>query len=413
MKNPALWILGLFVLSIPSESGVAVAGVGSLSRLLGIAAFAVGVLSLWERGRLRVRPPSLFLAVAAVFVLWAFATYFWSLAPDRTIVRTSQFIQLFVFAWLVHQYASCDRKRDFLLQAFVVGCYVMISVALVAFFSDARGGYRDVGFGPNSFAGVAAIAIPMAWGLMLRRTYPWLQALNAAYPVFALAAVVLAASRGGLFTALVALTIIPLTLPQLSTVRRLVLFGAVASVAWAAFTLTPQAVPDLERNLERLARADEDLLDGTMTNRTMIWAAGAEVFATSPIVGVGVGAFARAVEPIYGRAVGAHNAFWSVAVTAGIVGLMLFAGMFMVTFTGVMVNPDRRTEYLVLLAALLVTMMPSNYESNKFVWFILALLSSARPIMLHYGARAPTVPIAAHPDHAPQGVAKVGLQTRS
>ena len=240
----------------------------------------------------------------------------------------------------------------------------------------------------------------VAWGLMLRRTYPWLQALNTAYPLFALAAVVLAASRGGLITALIALAIVPLTLPRLSAWRRLVLFGAVASLTWAAFALLPGTLPDLERNLERLARVEEDLLDGTMTGRTTIWAAGVEVFVNSPIVGVGVGAYARAIEPILGRYAGAHNAFWSVAVTSGLVGLVLFAGMFMITLTGVLANPDRRTEYLVLFAALVVTMMPSNYENSKFVWFVLALLSSARPVMLHAGARAPTAPMSGHPDRS-------------
>jgi len=382
VKYVALGALALFVFSIPSENGVSIPGVGSMSRILGLLAAGFAFVSLFDRGRLRFRSPSLYLVIAALFVAWAGTTYFWSVAPSNSISRTMQFVQLFVFAWMVHQVARTDRHRDLLMQAFVLGCYVMVAVALVAYIGSARGGYRDVVFSANSFAIVAALGIPMAWGLMLRRAFPWLQALNTVYPLFALLAVVLAASRGGLLTAAVALLVIPLTLPNLSVARRSVLIAGVAAIVVSVATWLPQAVPDLERNLDRLARVDEDLLGGTMTGRTDIWAAGAQVFATSPIIGVGIGSYTRAVEPIYGRAVGAHNAFWSVTVTSGLVGGLLFVAMFIVVLAGLFVNPPRRIDYMVLFAALLVGAFPSNAENNKFLWYILAVLASAKPIMV-------------------------------
>ena len=406
MTQLALAAAALFVFSIPSEHGVSIPGVGSLSRVLGYLAIGATLLSLYDRGLLRFRAPSLFLVAAAAFVTWSAATYFWSLAPATSVSQSVQFVQLFVLAWMIHQLARTDRQRDLLMQAFVLGSFVMISVAVIVYLGSARVGYRDVGFPANSFAIVSALTIPMAWGLVLRRPFPLLHLLNVSYPLFALAAVVLAASRGGLLTAIVALTVIPLTLPKLSVWLRVALLVTVAAVGVAGGAWLPRVAPDLERNLERLGRVDEEIIGGTMTGRTTIWMAGVQVFATSPIIGVGSGGFNRAVEPLLGSARSAHNAFLSVAVTSGLVGLFLFTAMFAIALVGVVTQRARRFEYLVLLLALLVSTMPANSENNKFLWYILASLASARPVMVDVSAsvtagwkqRASLVLDEGHPD---------------
>lgn len=395
----ALTVVALFVFSIPSENGVSITGVGSLSRLLGFLAIGATLVSLYGHGRVRFRPPSLFLVLAAAFVAWSAATTLWSIVPATSVSRSIQYVQLFVFAWMIHQIARSERDRDVLMQSFVLGAYVMISVALLAYLGSDRVGYRDVGFPANSFAIVASLAIPMAWGLVLRRPFRVLHLFNVGYPLFALLAVVLAASRGGLITGVVALTIIPLTLPHLGTWLRLTLLATVAAIGVFGLSWLPQVAPDLERNLERLGRLDEDLIEGTMTGRTTIWAAGTEVFLTSPIVGVGTGGFNSAVQPILGSARSAHNAFLSVAVASGSIGLILFSAMFVVVLIGVFKRPERRGEYLVLLFALLVSTMPANSENNKYLWYVLAVLSSARPVTLEHTHSAGVVRLVGRPAH--------------
>lgn len=382
--RPALWALALFVFSVPSENGVAIAGVGSMSRLMGLLAFGVAVVSMVDRGVVRLRMPSAFVVIGVLFVLWGSATYFWSAVPSVTMSWTVQFAQLLVLAWLIHQVARSERDRDLLMQGFVLGCYLAIAVAVATFVRAPSDVWRDVGgFGVNSFAITSALAIPMAWMLFLRRSFPSLQVLNAMYPLLALVAVVLAASRGGLLTALVALSIIPLTLGRLGVARRILLFTAMVTVAVAAFVWAPQAFPELERNIARLGETGEELFEGTLTGRTRIWAANLEVFASSPIVGVGAGSVRYATEPILGSRRAPHNAFLSVAVGSGVVGLLLFVGLIAVVLVGVLAAPERRIEYIVLLAALLVGMMPSNSDNNKYTWFILGVLASARPITVH------------------------------
>ena len=86
------------------------------------------------------------------------------------------------------------------------------------------------------------------------------------------------------------------------------------------------------------------------------------------------------------RALGAHNAFLSVAVTMGFAGFMLFGAMFIVGALGYAAAP-RRADYATLGVALVVGVVPLNVESKRFVWFILALMASPHPVVLVVSSR--------------------------
>lgn len=378
----AFALLVLYAFSFPFQGAVVIEGLGSVSRLVGMAAFAVGILAIATRDGVRVRAPSLFLVVAGTYILWVVVTYFWSIVPSTTIGEATTYAQLAALVWLVHQFVRDHADLDVLWQAFVLGCTVMVGIGVEAFIGSA-GGFRDVGgFNANGFAIVASLAIPMAWGLATRRAHPRLQWLNLAYPVLAMVAVVLGASRGGLVTATIALLVVPATMGRLGWVARLVLFVGLVVAIEGGSSIVRTAFPELQANLERLAEVDEQLTGGTLTGRTNIWAAGVEVFATSPVVGVGMGGFNAAVLPILGEPRSAHNAFLSVAVGAGIIGLLLYLVLVALPLVGVLATPARRVEHLVLYVALLVAMLPTNSEDDKFVWFIFAGLATVRPIVV-------------------------------
>ena len=383
-RDLALVALAVFVFSIPYENGVTIPAVGSLARIIGFLAIGVVVLTLVERGRVRLQPPSVFLVAVAIYALWALGSYFWSIAPNATMTRGVTLVQLGVMVWMVHQIGSTERRRDALAQAFVFGAYAMIAVALFTFLSGTQSGLRDVGgINPNWFAIGCAFAVPFAWGLVLRARHSLLFWINALYPAFAVIAVVLSASRGGLITLLVALTVIPLSLPRLGTTRRLLVFGLVAGISVGTFVAAPQVWTGLHTNLERLeSTVDEIGGGGTLTGRTLIWEAGLDAFLASPIVGHGHATFGAAIEPIFGQGRSAHNAYLSVAVGSGLIGLGLFVGTILVVVAGILATPERRLEFLVIVATLLVGMMPANLEHTKSVWFVLGWLAAARPFTL-------------------------------
>jgi len=389
-RRPALTIevvataaLAVFVFSIPYENGVTLPGVGSLSRLVGMAALALVLLTLFAQGRMRLRVPSLFLTLVAVYVTWGLVSYFWSIAPNATLSRGATLVQLAAMVWMVHQLGATERSRGIMAQAFVLGAYASIGVALVAFFTSPQPGWRDVGgLNPNWFAIGCSFAVPVAWGLALRARRSWWFWVNLLYPAFAVFAVILSASRGGFITLLVALTVIPLTLPRLGMVRRLLVFAFVTTGAWATFVFAPQAMPDLQRNLERLQGTVDEIEEGTLTGRTVIWQYGVEAWLDTPLIGHGYYTFGNAIMPLMGRSRPAHNAFLSVAVGVGLIGLGLFVSLILVPLAGALFAPERRLELLVVIGTLVVGMMPANLEHNKSVWFLLSWVAAARPILI-------------------------------
>jgi O-antigen ligase len=107
----------------------------------------------------------------------------------------------------------------------------------------------------------------------------------------------------------------------------------------------------------------------------------------------------------------AHNSFISVAVETGIVGLLLYLGMFFAVFLALMRLPSFERRFtLVLLAALMVAMMPLSWDDQKSVWFVLALLLGlsqapgvGAPRIMRPAAQVQTPPVARPPLSARPG----------
>ena len=53
LTSVAFALLFLFVCAVPLENALVLPGVGTFGRLVGLAAFAVGVLAVAERGKVR------------------------------------------------------------------------------------------------------------------------------------------------------------------------------------------------------------------------------------------------------------------------------------------------------------------------------------------------------------------------
>jgi O-antigen ligase len=380
----ATWFVAAFVFSIPYENGITVAAVGSLARLLGVAAIAVTAASAVYRGQLLLRPPGLFLIVVAAYALWSILTVFWSVDASRSVSTGATLVQLLAMAWMIHQLAGTERRRALLAQAFVLGAYAMIVLAMASFIGSTERTFREVGgIDPNYFATGCAVAIPFAWGLAIRAKTRMAFWVNAIYPVFAVVAVVLAASRGGLFTVLVAILVIPLTATRLSFARRALVLIALTAFTWAVFVLAPQTFPELQANLERLEAGAAELEGGTFTGRTTIWQAGFEAWKSAPTVGYGAGIFAEVTHQMLGgQRRSAHNGFLSIAVGSGLIGLTLYLALFAVVTVGVLANRERRWEHLVMILTLLVALLPVNIEHTKSIWFILSYLAASRPIVV-------------------------------
>lgn len=380
------WLVAVLVFTVPIEELFMIPGIGTSTRLVGLVTMPLALLALLDRGHVRIRVPTLFLLASAAFVMWNIGSFFWSRFPSSTLSVGSTFVQLFALVWLVTEFCRGHAALDRLMQAFVLGNYAALSIAVVLLLQG-TGVARDTGRDPNEFATVMAWAIPMAAWLVARRRSGPLYLVNLAYPVFALLGLFMSASRGGLLVALVAFLAVPFMILGLSLVKRAALVVFLSGAFVVAFGVVPQAFPELQSNIERLGTTGEELAEGTLTGRTVIWGEAVNIIRSSPVVGVGAGA-ARPLyaETFLGMQRVAHNVFLQIATETGLVGVLLFLAM--VVTAGVrLADMDRayRPFALILLAAVIVGMGPLSIEMKKFTWFALVLLANQAPIMVAVG----------------------------
>ena len=195
-------LLCALVFSLPFEKAFEFPGLGTIARVLGVAAFAAGVAAVARRGRLRV--PNAALLLAAAFVVWSGLTYFWSVAPLASAARLVTMAQLFAMFWLVWELCPADAARWTLMRAYVAGAAVSSVWTMLRAAHNQQTYYHrfaTAGFDPNDLGVTLALALPMALYLS-HRARGLEAALVRAAAALSLVAILLTASR----TALVAAT---------------------------------------------------------------------------------------------------------------------------------------------------------------------------------------------------------------
>lgn len=297
----------------------------------------LAALALLAFGRARV-PVTTPLAWAAGFALWAFASALWTL--DLAAV-TQQYVGLaLAVCFLVAIPALIRSESDlrmfltsFVLLAAGTGVVGVINVATGS--AGRAGGWAD---GPNSFAMYQVIALPMAFLLAAQANTAWARTLGYGAVAIIAAAVLAAASRGGLIALGVVLLAL-LTAPGAALYRSAGHRRTIAAVTVAAALVT---IPFVYSGLsERLTR--EDVAAGS--GRVNEWRTGIKAFGDRPVVGLGFGGYFAASNDLLRATPGVdlrsfrltepgvrvHSAYIGAAAELGAVGLTLFAGLLLST----------------------------------------------------------------------------------
>ncbi len=374
MSKAAFWSLWCFVLVLPWDALPPLPVVGSIPRLVGLAASAVGVLYIVVRRR--VRPLSWFHLFAMLFVLWAGATSFWSVDPEATQTVFLTYLQLLVLVWLISEIAWSPDHQRALFQAYVLGASVAAVLTIHDYLSGVvaletvAGRFAALNQDPNDLGLTLALGLPMAWYVSLSQAHrrsAWLWRL---YLPLAITAIFLTASRGSVIAALVGLAIIPWTVRPLRPRAKAALYV----IAAASFLIASNIVP--ETSFKRIASAPADIQAGYFGGRGPIWLAGLEVAREHPLAGIGAGGFETAVEPTLTQAMAAHNVFLSVLVEDGLVGLLLFVATILASLAPLRhVPPLQRRFSIVLVLTLMAGAMSLPWEGRKPFWFVLGLLA--------------------------------------
>ncbi len=371
MSTIAYLVLWLFVFALPWENAVSVIpGTAIVTKIAGGLSFAAAVMAVVVSGQVRRWHPMHL--VALVFLIWTGGELFFIHSGQRLPYKYTTYVQLFLVLWIVWEVAPSAQRLLGLMMAYVFGGYVA-ALATLMLYRQAAGQmkrFAAVESDPNSLAMTLALALPMAWYLGMTYRNPVLRWVCRGFLAVGLVAIGLTASRGGMVAATMALMIVPLTMTKLSPGR---LIAAVAMLALSG-ALAAAYIP--EKIVERLATTSTEVEDLSLGGRFKLWQAGLKALTERPITGYGAGFWRGAVAPWLGpNPQVAHNSFLSVAVETGIVGLLLYLGMFFAVFLALMRLPSFERRFgLVLLATLVVAMLPLSWDDQKSVWFVLALL---------------------------------------
>jgi O-antigen ligase len=373
----SLWLL---VFAIPWEDAITIPGFGTSARLLGMITLGLGALAIVEMGKIRRPTPGHL--VMALFVLLSAASYMWSLYPEGTITQIFTYIQLFAMVWFIWELAPHEREQIWLMRAYVFGTLVSGTDTVYRFLSHQESGYQryaGAGLDANDLGLMMALSIPISYCLLLRHRgkLAWVYLLQM---ILAVMTLLLTASRGASLAGIVALVIVPVTYTYLKGPQKLAVLVTVGALICCAVLFVPGS------SWERLSTLPSEFEKGTLTGRTVIWAAGWEVFRHHPVFGIGANAFRPVVSRVLGEPIRfdvpgmppappAHNTFLSVLVEEGVVGLAVYCTLLGTLLFSLKVIPSlSRKVWIVCLIVWVVGVSSLTWEMRKPTWFLFAML---------------------------------------
>jgi O-antigen ligase len=365
----AFALLWLLVFAIPWEDAVTIPGFGTGTRLIGIPALILGVIAVIERGR--VRHPGAGHVIMILFALWATVSYLWSVDPEETLVAASSYRQLLAMVWLIWELAPGLREQMLLLNAYVLGTFVSGIDTAYEFLSHHEAAYQRYtggGSNPNDLALLMALSIPASYYLLIQ-SKGWMVWVYRLQLILAGTTILLSAARGGFLAGLVAFSIVPLIYQRSSGRRRIAALLTTALVICGGLAFLPAS------SWERLSTIPDELREGTLTGRTLIWGAGLDVFREHPFLGVGAAGFRESVNRALSEEIVAHNTFLSILVEEGVIGFSLFCTLLGVLALSVSAMPSLpRRFWIVILAVWVVGVSSLTWEIRKPTWFFFGLL---------------------------------------
>jgi len=298
--------------------------------------------------------------------------------PQVTYTFLGPATQLLILAILIWQIAPDRRRQLHLMQAFIIGAFVASLYTVRNYFLNLNTYYMDLYlrfqaflFNPNHLALMLVIGIPIAWHLANQEDYIKVTWLNHFYVPIALLAVILTASRGAVLALIVALLIIPFTLPLSSNYRIITLAVTLVVSIYALTTIVP------EYSWQRLASISTELQGGSFGYRLDIWEEGVKLYSQHPVLGVGAGTFSWWMEKMLGTSLTAHNTFLSILVERGLVGFgLLFALILVMTSKFHYMPTQTKIFWVILLLTWALGAFSLTWEHKKTCWLLLGLLAS-------------------------------------
>jgi O-antigen ligase len=383
-----------FTFAMPWEEAIPLLDGFVIGRWIGLLTVAILILRITVTDQLR--RPSLLHGLMAALMCWAGISILWTMDQAGTIQRATTYLQLLAVVWMIWELAVSEQRVLTLLQSYILGTSVLAITTIVNYANGTQAAdlwaeagktkwhdfrYSAYGINENDLGLMLALSIPMTIYLLTRKKGAWTSALCWAHLGVCFTAILLCGSRGALFSAIVGLSLFPMVMSRLPRWQR-ILFVAVCA---AGLTIGIHLVP--EEAWSRFQGLGDEISEGTLTHRTVLWKAGLEAFRTHALVGVGSGAYGTAVLRAVDMPFVAHNTFVSVLVELGVTGaLLLLALLASLYYSASKMQYVEKCFWLVQLSVWAVGVCALTWEYFKPTWLLFGLLAAhiySQKIMVH------------------------------
>jgi O-antigen ligase len=352
---------------------IPIPGLGTSTRLVGIAVIGAAVLTVLAEGRFR--KPDMIFGLAIAFTVASALSLLWTISYSATVEAAWSYAQLLASVWVAREVARTREQQQWLLVAVCLGLFVPLGGLLnnyrTGVYHYSLGSrFTADGYNADAVGLLLALGIPIAWHLVLTFTGA-VRAMALTYFAIAPIGILLTGTRGAFLTGIVALSIVPLNLARQSW--RSIALVTVLLVVTVVTTAT--MVPT--SSWARISTIPAELTGGNMNSRRELWDAGFDAFPDHPVLGVGAGAYGSLFEIQGKKFLPAHNIVIGLLVEQGILGLSLFAALLGACVVLICrMPPADRNLWGVLVLCLLIGLMSVSGERWKVTWLLFGLLSA-------------------------------------
>lgn len=320
-----------------------------------------------------------------LFIIWMFITNpqaAWS-GPSRNWTFT--FIQLWVLMLLSSNLFDTSKKQMALMWIFSI-------IAIVSAFYAITTGNIDVseeltrrsrGFTDNANAAARYFTVAMVFLSYLRSVSinPFQRTITLIGTIITYVGVFFTVSRTGIVLLFAAQVILFLFQAKGRQRFWLIFVGVLGLlIVWlfaaSAFQIIETIIPAVAQGSD------------TMGLRYALWEAGWKMFQDKPLTGVGIGMFewvlpyyGQGVEILRNRSIWAHNTYIQILSETGIIGFLLFMGMFLSTFSnfirarfkGAYENEAKKEIWLIVFIVMLLGGITKSDHADKLTWMIMGI----------------------------------------
>jgi O-antigen ligase len=373
MNNIAFWVSLAYILTIPGEVLVEDPVWGSASRIAGLILALVWVaVSLVSK---KIRRPVLFHGAVLLFVLWNGISVFWSADEIRSAQHFATWFQLLIMAYVLWDIYTTRARILAGLQAYIVGCYVIIGSAILNFISNTTyyyGRFSAQNTNPDDLGIILAIGIPVAWYLAASRDVGTMarlrKAIDYAFLPLAMFAIALSSTRTALAATIPGIAFGLISLTRVKLPVRMTIFVLLLFALFKLYSVVPQL------SVDRLSTTASELAGGDLNGRISLWRQGLTAFTEHPFLGVGSDMYRW--TNVEGKV--AHNSFISVLVENGIFGLLFYGAILLIVTVCALAQPSwERGLWISVLMTWLIGASALTWEFKKPTWLFFSLIVAA------------------------------------